>query len=265
MTTKPIHIANFVFDYNSDFNKICDELSGAYTWILREEPMKNNLLLKVNFAPTDPEYSVKITESAPEIKTKLTIGICSLYRRQAYLFRLLKYIYEYLREEPNKEQIQFLIFVDPEDRTTGEKRNIIIENANSDYFCFIDDDDLVSPHYFKEILNKINHPIQVDGIGFSGIVFRFDEKNNLHEFYKFTHTMQCQFKHWEGEPFKTRHFNTLNHLNPIKMDLVKQVKFKDLVWSEDVNYWEEMKDLVKSEYFINKDLYYYLWRGNHHD
>lgn len=55
-----------------------------------------------------------------------------------------------------------------------------------------------------------------------------------------------------------------NHLSPIKKSIALQIGFKDLKFAEDYDYALRLKNsgLIKSEYFINHDMYHYRYVKN---
>jgi glycosyltransferase involved in cell wall biosynthesis len=85
----------------------------------------------------------------PDIK--LSILICTLPLRLEFLQRLEKILKPQLNEH-----VQVLINADT-DMEIGKKRNKLISQAEGEYACFIDDDDLVTKDYVSKILQAVEH------------------------------------------------------------------------------------------------------------
>ena len=79
---------------------------------------------------------------------KLSILICTLPERKAYLARLLGIL------SPQVIQGKVEVLTDDTPRgviTTGQKRNNLLNRAKGKYIVFIDDDDMVPGHYVNRI------------------------------------------------------------------------------------------------------------------
>ena len=52
-----------------------------------------------------------------------------------------------------------------------------------------------------------------------------------------------------------------NHLSPIKREIALKIGYKDMKFAEDFDYAKRLKvsGLIKTEYYINKDLYHYKY------
>ncbi len=82
---------------------------------------------------------------------KLSILIPTLPERQHILRRLLNTL-----ERQKTPDVEIRIHDAGGSMSTGEKRDRLIESAEGEYFCFIDDDDLVPEYYISEMLSAIN-------------------------------------------------------------------------------------------------------------
>ena len=86
---------------------------------------------------------------------KLTILIPTLYSRIHKLKTLIMELNYQIQSKP----VQLLWIGDNKSMTTGEKRNMLLDNSKGEWFCFVDDDDRVSATYIDTILNAIkNNP-----------------------------------------------------------------------------------------------------------
>lgn len=176
----------------------------------------------------------------------LTIGIPSLTKRKIFLIRLLNKISWCCGNY--RKKIEIIINEDNGEKTIGTKRNEIIRKSSGEYFCFIDDDDLISDNYFELIFNAFKE--NPDGVGFKGMLYKkeFSEMVFEHNFDNKTHFKKHKIQK-----------RPLNHLNPIKTELVRKVPYKEINHREDLDFGDRVKNLLKSGKFINYILYHYLY------
>lgn len=171
---------------------------------------------------------------------KLSILIPTIPERQHILRRLLNTL-----ERQKTPDVEIRIHDAGGSMSTGEKRDRLIESAEGEYFCFIDDDDLVPEYYIREMLAAINqNPDVVSFIGY----MTTDGKNRQNFTIKL------------GSPYETRnnhHYRFPNHLCAFKRDLVKHVKFPHTNKGEDYLWAIKLQNLLKTEVHINKDMYFY--------
>jgi glycosyltransferase involved in cell wall biosynthesis len=174
---------------------------------------------------------------------KLSILICTLPQRLMKLDRLLCVLEPQLNEyiEP---------IIDNTEGCVGTKRNNMIERAKGEYVSFVDDDDLVSDDYVSSILNAIES--KPDVVGIMGIMLWMANFPR-----RFIHTIQC--KDWyEADAV---YYRTPNHLNPIRKDrLVSSgVRFPSKSFGEDLDFSRQLRGHLKTEVFLDKPIYYYLY------
>lgn len=60
------------------------------------------------------------------------------------------------KQIPRHSGIEVLMFCDNKMRTTGEKRNALLDLAQGEYFCFVDDDDDIKDYYVERVLRAID-------------------------------------------------------------------------------------------------------------
>lgn len=142
-------------------------------------------------------------------------------------------------------------------KTTGAKRQSLMESADSEFVCHVDDDDLVHPNYVAEILNAID--AGADVVGFR---LRCYEDGMLtgEALHSLAVDKWGERKHENGLTFYTR---TPNHLNPIRRSIALQVGFKSITVGEDADYATRLYErfgATMREVFIDKYLYQYLYR-----
>lgn len=131
--------------------------------------------------------------------------------------------------------------------STGRKRNMLIEQSQSDYFSFVDDDDLVSSHYVDSIMNAIESVPDV--VTFCG--YMTTNGANRREF-----TIKLGSKYEE----KNGHYYRFpNHLCAFRREKVNMIKFPELWVQEDFIWAKQIHDrkLLKTEVHIKSELYWY--------
>lgn len=176
-----------------------------------------------------------------ENKIILSILICSLEERKISLDRLLSVLNSQINES-----VEILIETDNREKTTGAKRNVLLEKAKGEYIAFIDDDDLVSNEYVSNILNAVkNNP---DCCSLCGDLIR---KRGTK---RFKHSIS--YSTWFSKD--GIYYRCPNHLNPVKRELALKVKFKNITKEEDIDYSVRLYPLLKTETEIKDVLYYYL-------
>jgi hypothetical protein len=180
---------------------------------------------------------------------KLAILICHLPERSDKLRRLLNIL------EPQIERFKDQVFYKVHDAgksiPTGIKRDQLIEQTTSDYFCFIDDDDLVSMIYVDEILKAIESGPDV--VTFDGWYTEYG--NNRRNF-----TIRLGSKYYEDSSDPKFFYHRFpNHLAVMKRSAVNSVKFPPIWQMEDFQWADKIRarGLLKTEVHINEFLYHY--------
>lgn len=130
---------------------------------------------------------------------------------------------------------------------TGTKRNEMIRDTSSEYFVFVDDDDIVPGDYIQEIMKAIT--FNPDVITFNGYMTT-NGRN------------QRRFEIKLGSEYYERggvYYRWPNHITVMKRELVQHIKFPDVHKMEDF-YWSKMihdKKLLKNEIHLDRDMYVY--------
>jgi hypothetical protein len=139
----------------------------------------------------------------------------------------------------------------PKPNSTGSKRNELIAEAIKcwyEYVAFIDDDDMVGETYLQRGMEVVASGMDcgelVGQIYFSG-------KKGM----PFHHYIDCTHA-WEDDK---QYHRPANHLNFWKLDLVKDFKFQDKVFGEDMTWAMEIKQagVFKTMYPIPEIIYHY--------
>ena len=130
---------------------------------------------------------------------------------------------------------------------TGIKRNLLVEQSMSDYFSFIDDDDMVSKDYIEQIMTATEQ--NPDVITFCGWMTTNGENRQ-----NFTIKLGSKYEEKNGH-----YYRFPNHLCAFKREKVRHIKFPDKWQMEDYDWAKQIHDrkLLKTEVHIESDLYWY--------
>lgn len=152
-----------------------------------------------------------------------------------------------------EKDVEFLFYCDNRERTTGHKRNVLLQQARGKFIVFVDDDDDVSPDYVDLICQTIREK-DVDAIGIRGIY----TENGMNP-TPFVTGMRYNWEQINGV-----YCRFVNHISPIKRTIAQQFEFPDLVIGEDYQWTMAIRDsgLVKSDHIIDQNLYFYEFRPN---
>ena len=134
--------------------------------------------------------------------------------------------------------------------STGEKRNQLITQTESDYFAFIDDDDMISSYYVSEMVEAMQSGPDV-------ITFRGWMTTNGENRRDFTIRLGEKYEERNGH-----YYRFPNHLCAFKRDRVRDVSFPN-VWQQEDYQWAltiKTHRLLKTEVHIPLDMYHYDFR-----
>lgn len=171
-----------------------------------------------------------------------------------------------LSEYNDKDYWRYVeILKDPRGKeyTTGTKRNDLYASATGKFSASIDSDDMVPSYYLRTLLENIEANPNAKCFSLLGIMTTDGNNPEM-----FEHSMRYNrwHTHENAAVGSVKHERYPNHLNAIRSDIAKQIKFPDLTVRED-HLWSEA--LYKSglirpedEVYIDKVLYNYKVRSN---
>lgn len=192
----------------------------------------------------------------------LSILICSLESRASMLkelcFELQKQITDYtVQDFENSQHIEVLTNIDNRQKSTGLKRQELLEQATGKYIIFIDDDDWPEPCYIAELMKACAS--DADCFAMNGYI-----TTNGH--YKIPWRLSRRYInetiHEGGQMIYLR---TTNHITGVKRELALQAGFPDKSNAEDKWYSERVVMLCKSEYEITPPMYHYRFNNHKND
>ena len=178
---------------------------------------------------------------------RLAILICTL-NEPFYIQRLKRLQAELDRQiKQFPDQVYYTIHDAGRSMTTGQKRNELIKNTQSEYFVFIDSDDMVVSDYVSTVLNAINSG--ADCITYRGWMTTKGQRRQ-------------EWKIKLGSPYitvKDYHYRWPNHISVMKRDRVAHINFPHKTIGEDYDWSEQImkKGLLKTEVHIDKLMYHY--------
>lgn len=185
---------------------------------------------------------------------KLSILIPTIGQRNDRFKQLL----ETLRSQIDSS-IEILAYWNNGELPLWKIRQALVEEARGEYISFIDDDDSVPDYYCNEILEAIKK--KPDYVG-----WRMQVWHNGDKLKPTFHSLR--YSDWTED---TKGFyRNISHLNPIRRDLALQVSFEtSLGVAEDQPWVKKIAPLVKTEAYIDREMYWYIhtnsdsvWRGD---
>jgi glycosyltransferase involved in cell wall biosynthesis len=181
----------------------------------------------------------------------LSILICHLPKRRLYLQRLLDTL------DPQIVGFKVSIHADADKHLSiGAKRNRLLQKAEGEYVCFIDDDDRISDNYISLLMEGINKG--VDCCSLQGIITE-DGNNPL----LFEHSIKYNAYKTNPDNMHVRYERYPNHLNCIKSSIAKQFTFPEKNHSEDTEWATAIfkAGVLRTEHQINEVIYHYDYRS----
>lgn len=136
----------------------------------------------------------------------------------------------------------------------GEKRNDLLQSCTGEYFCFIDDDDMVSEIYIETLVRAIE--LKPDCVSLRGIFTNDGQNPEI-----FEHSLK--YPEWRTTTNEIKFERYPNHLNCIKSSIGKLFKFPPINHGED-HKWSmavHESNLLKNEYYTDQILYYYQYKS----
>lgn len=182
---------------------------------------------------------------------KLSILIPNLNSRAYWLERIMYNLNWQIAQCTEPDQVEILVLKDDGEETTGAKSNKLMDMATGIAIARVDDDDMVCDQYIQKGLDFANSDKDVASL--TGLYFL----NGVYD-RPFFHSIQYE-KWWHD---MNAYYRCNNHLNFVKRDLVKHIRYQDKTVGEDGNWSMDIKNagVLKTEYEIRECLYLYYAR-----
>jgi hypothetical protein len=176
----------------------------------------------------------------------ISVLICTIPNRHEQFMTLLDDIENHKKNTDLRIQV---LFDSRTDISIGKKRNDLLNRATGNYVAFIDDDDKITPDYFKVVKEAIESG-DYDSISLIGRYY-------INNVYQRTFYHSIKYDEWFDD--KDGYYRPPNHLNPIKNLIVRQIMFSDMSHGEDKDFSMRLKEkeLIKSEYVHDNIQYLY--------
>lgn len=178
-----------------------------------------------------------------------TILIATLGCRQAKFERLLGQLL------PQVEAARGLVTVEAlwnnGERPVARVRQDLLEHAESDYVCFVDDDDELPDYYVSRVLPLL------DGVDYIG--WRMQAFTNGILMLPTYHSLR--YTSWYQD--ELGYYRDVSHLNPVRRSLTEGTSFyadpRREQTHEDLSWAEQLRPRLKSEHYIG-DVPMYFYR-----
>ncbi|MDQ8045258.1 MAG: glycosyltransferase family A protein [Patulibacter sp.] len=133
----------------------------------------------------------------------------------------------------------------------GELRDLMLHAAPGEYVSFIDDDDMVPDYYVVEVLRALED--RPDHVGFQ---LNYFEDGRLSEVVDHSLRHGRWHRNLEGQLVRD-----LTHIDPVRRDLALRGQFGAARRgrAEDRAWVKQVRPLLKTEAYIDKIMYHYLW------
>jgi len=179
----------------------------------------------------------------------LSILICSLQSRHAQLNILLE---ELRRQciENNALDVEVLTSVDNKEKSTGMKRQELLEAATGKYIIFIDDDDWIEPCYIKQLLQAAAS--DADCFAMNGWI-----TTNGQNRIEWRLSKDYENRTIKENGYTPVYLRKTNHITGVRRTLALQAGFPDKSNAEDKWYSERVAPLCQTEYQIVPCMYHY--------
>jgi hypothetical protein len=180
------------------------------------------------------------------VAIKLEIMILTMKTREKYLARILDCLEPQLTPE-----VKVSIRVCDPLYTLGENREMMRRASVGEYICFVDDDDCVACDFVKTILPLLDG---VDIIGYECQLYTDGHLDPHRDFHTITAGS------WYNT--ETAFYRDISHLSPIRRDLALLAPMEG-GHGEDGRWADKMRALgvLKTEHYIDRVMYYYLFRN----
>jgi glycosyltransferase involved in cell wall biosynthesis len=190
----------------------------------------------------------------------LSILMPTLVSRRKIRAGLIDFLWQQVKQEGAIKTVELLLEEDDRQHTTGWKRNLLLARAEGKFSAFVDDDDWVSDTYIHDIVWAIQHTGDLDCVGFWGEA-RWEEGVTR----RMIHSIVCPaWTEWQGSGGEYIYYRQPNHLSPIRTELARTVRYKDITISEDHFWTTEMagsKRLKREVFLGGKCTYIYRPHG----
>ena len=171
---------------------------------------------------------------------------------------LLSRVTDQIHIQKKEYEVITLINEDNYQHTTGYKRNQLIDWAvenRASHIAFVDSDDIIGPTYIQRNMEAVYG--NYDTAELWGQYFENGKQMN-----PFHHSII--YDHWFQDD--KAYYRCNNHLNCMKLEKVKDIRFQDKTVGEDGNWAMDIQKagILKTEYPV-KEITYFYFSGRNKD
>ena len=176
-----------------------------------------------------------------------TIMIPTIPGREQKLQNLIQSIHELRQRVCPALRIAVAVGFDNREVSIGTKRQNMLQAAEGKYVSFVDDDDKVTVHYFEDAAACIAGTF--DCMRLRGQISR----------WTFTHSLANKLT--DPMANETTFLRPPNHLNVMKADIAKNIKFRDATNGEDLDWTIKLArtGFLRSEYQSDESRIHYIY------
>ncbi len=238
---------------------------GHYRRFIDTQKLKEEINirgLKIEYENESDGWSFISEENNPTLirivakkpyKYKWGILIPTIVERKAMFDWLVENLNNQIKDNGLEEEVIVYSLSDNREMSIGDKRNKLIQMADSEFTCFVDDDDAVSTNYVKLIYDAIKK--DNDCVSLVGEI-TIDGKNPK----TFIHSIRYK----EYSEKNGIYYRPPNHLNPIKREIAIKKMFPEVNFNEDTQWTMAIcnDNLIKTESQIDEPYYFYRFNSN---
>jgi len=180
---------------------------------------------------------------------KLSILIPTLPSRIVCFNRLINHIQQQISTSSSEDKVEILALLDNKKHSVGDKRNMLLDLATSDFITFVDDDDRLSNNYIAKILETIELNFDSDCIVYD-VICTIDSGKPIYCKYgiEYEYNWDVPNNKWFGKPAHTMIYNS---------KIAKKHRYKSINFGEDSDWVKRACLDIKKQTRINEVLYFY--------
>jgi hypothetical protein len=167
------------------------------------------------------------------------------------LGELLRCIDSQIEANNARALIEVIVDLDNKEKSTGRKRQDLLERSRGTGVLYIDDDDWIMEYYIEEMLKAAQ--ADVDCVAISGVMTtNGGAPINWHISKDYDNVTVVK----NGERCYLRH---TNHITLVRRSIALEAGFNDVSNAEDGYYSGRLKGKLQTEYKIEKPMYHYRY------
>jgi len=187
----------------------------------------------------------------------LSIMLPTTVDRRPKFYLLLAEVLRQVNSLNLQDEVEILIDEDKKEKSIGTKRQDLLKRSSGEWVVGIDSDDWISGDYIKEIFGAFVLSPTIDHVGFIELCNINGEVSRS--------VFSIQHCKWDESQYGYDHVRCANPKSVIRREKALMVGFDDCRYGEDRIFSEAVTPLLKSEVFIEKELYYYNHTSTDHN